>query len=151
MLQILRMWLTVCGNEEEFMEQTEYLIIDTLKPLGRFLKDTAFFRQTQYDGEVIAQEYIEDYLDQVLDRVIDCVSHEHQAHSRLWDYANEIKDNGFLTDSAPESIVLAQGVVVLGDALVDQLRELRAYDEKHQFNYHLSGRIAHADLILAKI
>jgi hypothetical protein len=133
------------------MKQMEYIIIDTLEPMRRFLKDTAFFQQTMYDGEPIAHEYLEEHLDQVIDRVIDCVSHEQLAHSRLWDYANEIKDNGFLTDAAPDAKKLAQGVVEFGDTLTQHFKDLNAYDTKHQLGYHLSGRIAHADLILARI
>jgi hypothetical protein len=154
MLHFLHTRLTVCGNEELIMANmgTEYIIIDTMEPMRRFLNDTAFFKHNKTcEGEVIAQDYLEEYLDMVLDRVVDCVSHEQMAYSRLWDYANQIRDEGFLTDEGQSSIALAQGVVELGEQLAQQFKELRAYDHNKQLNYYLSGRIAHADLILARI
>lgn len=135
------------GKHEYFTGKTEYVIVDTLFPMRRFLKDTEFF--TGMVTEVDAQS-LEEYLDTVLDRVLDCVSHPEQVHSRLWDYCHELRDHGQITDTEEETKKLAEGVLVLGETLADQLKMLGAYENK-ELGYYYSGRIGHADLILSRI
>lgn len=128
--------------------RAENVIIDTLYPMRRFLKDTGFFVDLMLEVDRAAME---EYLDQVLDRLVDCVAHSTQAHSRLWDYANELRDESFLSNSSESNRKLSQAVVELGDTLTDHLQTLGAYDDTKQLRYYYSGRIAHADLILTRI
>lgn len=129
------------------MQKTENIIVDTLYPMRRFLKDTGFFTGLVPDVERLV---LEEYLDQILDRVLDCVSHPEQAHSRLWDYSHELRGYGELTDSVEETSKIAHSMVEFGETLCDQLQMLGAYDQK-RLGYYYSGRIGHADLILTRI
>ena len=130
------------------MSKSTYMIIDAAWPMKRFLMETGFF--TTLAGET-NKEYMEEYLDSILDRVIDCVSHEQMVQSRLWDYANELRFEGEIADAEREGETLARSIVALGEGISDQLRALKAYDEKRQLGYYITGRIANSDLILERI
>lgn len=128
------------------MPRAEHIIVDTMQPMKRFLKDSHFFAS----AAEISQDYMEDYLDNVIDRVLDCVSHESQIHSRLWDYANQLKDYGNFRNETEEAMRMAQCVVEFGESLAERLKAIGAYNNR-QLGYYYSGRIAHADLILTRM
>jgi hypothetical protein len=128
------------------MARAEHLILDTMKPLGQFLKYTKIFNPR--DAAIVGG-YLEDYLDDILGRVVDCVSNKNAAITHLWDYARQVKEDSC---DPEEGVKLAKGILELGETLNQQLIELGAYSkEGNSLGYYYSGRIGHADLILTKI
>lgn len=128
------------------MAKAEHLILDTMQPLGQFLKYTELFNPRDVE---IAGEYIEEYLDHILGRVVDCVSHKNAAITHLWDYARQVKED---SPNPAEGVKLAKGILELGESLNQQLVALGAYSKEGNYlGYYYSGRIGHADLILTKL
>jgi hypothetical protein len=133
-------------NNRSSQQRSEFIIIDTMKPLGLFIKRTDFFNTHGID---VPKDAVEEYFDTIIDGVMDAVYHESCAITNLWDYGRILKDRCVKNNQIHEGSVLARAVIELGETLNQQFKDLGAY-ENHYLGYYYSGRIGHADLILTR-
>jgi hypothetical protein len=134
-------------REETMSGPSEFIILDTMKPLQLFLKRTDFYNTHGMD---IARDHLEEYLDSIIDGVLDAIYFDPSAISNLWDYTRKLKDNCELCDQRAEGVLLAKSVLELGESMHQNLRDIGAYYNR-KLGYYYSGRIGTADLILARI